>query len=340
MSVRTMKKVVGLRITDHSIELVGLKKKGKRVLLLGLANASLPDGVVVHGRIMKDDLLKESVATLFEQARPHSLRTHQDIVFIFPDTQVYTHFFTVAHNEFGYYDNAVKKEIMHNIPIDDDDLAFSYTILSESPKEDHVFVIATHQSLLVQWQRFFAALGKHVRVFDIEALALFRSMFYAPTKSPICFVNLEKQSIQMNIFDSNGLRYTHRMHMPRILLPHKGKRDSTEAKETKKQKRDAALMEIIEEIRQVLTLAEKNYDLHVEELFLFGKPWPLRRFLRLLRDTFAFPIVEEESRFADVDAHGAYHMVLGTAMKLTDKQWIHRDPHFFPVDPRLLQRWK
>jgi Tfp pilus assembly PilM family ATPase len=86
-------KSVGLNISDYSIKIVELKRKGKEYLLSSKSLVLLEKGVVDKGVILDKEKLKTSLNKAFSEASPAPIKK-KDIIFLVPENLVFTHIFS------------------------------------------------------------------------------------------------------------------------------------------------------------------------------------------------------------------------------------------------------
>ncbi|HMB65769.1 MAG TPA: hypothetical protein VKO42_02735, partial [Patescibacteria group bacterium] len=84
------KKSIGLDVSDHTIELVELKKVGAKAELLNYSRVFLAAGVIKNGRIMDKKKLKAYFNRLFTRSKPGEIDSNK-VNFALPEKQVFNH---------------------------------------------------------------------------------------------------------------------------------------------------------------------------------------------------------------------------------------------------------
>ena len=193
---------VGLDIADTSIEVavVGEKKKGYGVV--NTARMNLDPGVVENGRIKDETKLKEAIKQIFNKLRIKQTK----MVFGLPETQVFTHVFKLENHEKKDRERLVFEEAQNYVPIKEEDLLFSYSILAERSNEIEVLLVAVSKQVFEEWQEFFKKLDLEV-MFDVGSLALFRALFLDRPKEPVGIVDLGTYESNLSIFGPEGLMF-------------------------------------------------------------------------------------------------------------------------------------
>jgi type IV pilus assembly protein PilM len=195
---------VGLDIADTSIEVVvvGEKKKGYRVV--GTARINLEPGMVEHGRIKDEARLMEAIKRLLGKVRVKSPR----VVFGLPDSQVFTHVFKLGSHDKKERERLVFEEAQNHVPVKEDDLLFSYSVLEEKPNEVEILLVAVSKRVFEEWQGLFKKLDLEV-MFDVEALAVFRSLYVERPQEAVGVVDLGTYASNLLIFGPRGLRFSY-----------------------------------------------------------------------------------------------------------------------------------
>lgn len=205
------KKSIGLDISDSSVEVVELVKRGKRILISNKGKIPLKRGTVSKGEIREADELKKAIKQVFEQAQPKPIIAKR-IVFGLSQNQVYTHNFFVKSKNSKLtnkeIDRLVEAEIGKNLPIKKGDLLFSYKVLNRSKRLAEILLAATDKEVVVRWDKFFKKLDIIVDGFDIRSLANYRGLFARPVSPTVCLVDIARSFTDISIFDKEGLSYS------------------------------------------------------------------------------------------------------------------------------------
>jgi type IV pilus assembly protein PilM len=198
---------VGLDIADRSIEIIELET-GSVEGEYNVASAgriALPEGIVERGRIKNGKRLSDALAALFAQSRPKPIE-NKTVVFGIPESQLYIQIFDLPVHNKEDRDTLVRKEAETSVPLEADDLLFSYTALAETRSGAEILLVATSKKVLQEWQQFFEGAGITVSHFDAETLAIARGLFMERPTAPTCVVDIGALSTTIAIFDKKGLR--------------------------------------------------------------------------------------------------------------------------------------
>lgn len=201
------KKSIGLDIADRTIEAVELESSGSGFAVLNLISAGLPEGVVENGRIKDSVKLAEALKVIFSETRFKPL-SFKKVIFGLPESQVFLHNFNIAVHNKKDRDELVLQEVKLNIPIREDDLIYSYKVLSDTLAGAKFLIAAASRKVVKEWLDFFKSMDIEVEILDIETLALFRGLFTGLPQKPVCILDIGSRTANVCIFDRFGLRYS------------------------------------------------------------------------------------------------------------------------------------
>ena len=209
---------VGGDITDRSIEVVELRKRGGGAHITAIGRVSLLEGVVERGVIKNRPALATALREALQGAETATGKRGQSsgiaprqITFGLPDSQVYIHSFSHPRSAVPKSDEdlgaLVLTEAREHIPLEEADLLLSYKILQRTGTGLDFLIAATSRRLVDDWQRFFSELGL-IANFDLEVIATFRGIFPESVERPMMIINCGAVVTILAVFDRGGLRYS------------------------------------------------------------------------------------------------------------------------------------
>lgn len=208
------KKIVGLDISDYSIEVVEMERDGFDEKIIAYNRSIIEPGIVERGIIKNKKKLATIILQTLASAKPQSITTNQ-IVFGLPESRIFLHFFSFDSNETENLTEKIKTEALGVIPIAEDDMVLAYKEIKRADNKEEIskdmVVIATSRQILNDWEQFFDSINLSLLFFDIESLASFRGLYDELPVRPICLVDLGAETIGLSIFSSAGLEYNYQM---------------------------------------------------------------------------------------------------------------------------------
>ena len=213
------KKPIGIEVTDSAIKAIQLEKNGEQAKILKLSEVTLAPGIVEQGRVKNEERLIMAFGELFSKAKLGPI-AEKEIVFGLPESQLYVHTFEIKSHKKKERNNLVLKEIEASIPLEKENLLFSYKVIKKKDKTEILLIVAIKEAVL-EWQRLFQRLNLEVMAFDVKSLAIFRTLLPEETKVPICTISIGATTTDIAIFDKTGLHHSHTINI--------GGKDFTEA---------------------------------------------------------------------------------------------------------------
>ncbi len=199
------KRSVGLDIADHTIEVVELKKffGSNKPVVSARARVSLEFGIVDHGTLIHRKKLSQSLDTLWKMFG----HIPTSVVFGLPERQVYS---SIIHFDTGEVSaRRIADEAVKTLPIDKDDLSFSWSLTPGSGKGSDVLIYGASKEVMGEWRDFFTSIQINVLAFDHELLAIERGLFGGVPPHTCCIVDIGAERTKIAIFSKAGMLYLH-----------------------------------------------------------------------------------------------------------------------------------
>lgn len=131
----------GLDISDLSLKLVSLKKKGKQIQLASYNQIKVPEGYFVDGEIKEKEKIIKLIKKLIETTQGEKIRTPY-VISVLPETKTFIKLIEVPKSLDNKIDpEAVKEEIKRHIPISLDETYFDWQKIA--PREDKMKILVT-----------------------------------------------------------------------------------------------------------------------------------------------------------------------------------------------------
>jgi len=335
------KTAVGLDISDHTIEVVEVRKTSQRAEVLAMGALTLPSGIVEHGRVVDPARLKKGLKKLFAGTKPKNIRGKYVICGL-PESQVYAHVLRLRAKKKRDIEKALPKVMQEKIPLPLEDILFSYKVVKKTADASHVLVVATSKHVAQEWKNFFEEVGLIVEGFDIESLALFRDLYKAPPKFPICVVDIGSATTHVSIFHKDGLLFSRIIHIAGdTFLEALGAAEGIDEVQAKKllhahglnQKSEKGRKVLVKEvtnlfrdIHETLVLFEKKHRTTVTELALVGGTAQLKGLVDYVNKKMKKPTRLGTSVLAGKKLSTRYIEAVGLAWRGVNKKWNTIDP--------------
>ena len=338
------KRSIGLDISDRTIEVVELTDEGDKMRVTSTGRVTLEGRVVERGRIKDTEQLERSISQAFEQATPHSI-SERKVVFGLPESQVYTHVFELWPHEKETRDELVLKEAQTSIPLKEDDILFSYSVLWEEEGKVEILLVAISKTVFLEWRNFFYGIKLEVLKYDSEMLATFRGLFAKRPKGAVCVVDIGARTSSIAIFNSRGMRYSHTLEVAgeamdeeiaRALKITQARAEEIKIKIGLSDKRERVffvlikiLEQIAESVRSSLEYFKERTGEGVDRVFLVGESSKLKGIDKYFSDELGIPAWIGESALLRNVASLEFIEAIGLAIRGLDDSWEETDPIFY-----------
>lgn len=200
----------GLDISDFSIKVAQLEKRGKFFRLRNYNRASIPEGVIEEGIIKKEDKLIEIIKKSITTIKGEDIKTPY-AVYSLPEQHGFIKIIQLPMMTLEEVNKAIKWETEASIPLSLEEAYLSWQIIPSQRKSDHldVLITATPKNLVDKYLGALKAANIEPIVFEIESLATARSLIKNEFSSkPVLIADLGYSRTSFIIFAGNSIRFT------------------------------------------------------------------------------------------------------------------------------------
>ena len=332
------KKSIGLEIADRTIEIVGLEKRNP-VKITNFGRIKLGSGIVERGRIKNEKKLLVAIEKAFNKAKLDP-DTQEQIIFGLPESQTYTHVFTLPHDEIDK-EAFIRKEIEENIPLPVNQIIHSYKILEHNDEGERVVLVASNKETVSEWQNFFEKANLNVSMFDIETLATFRGLLIEEAVEPICIIDIGSVTTNIAIFDQDGLRASYNILKAGNFFTQKiseelgislveAEKEKMGVDLSKDNKSATALIKeikvIAKEIKTILEHFENQTERNVKKIILVGGSSQIKGLPEYLSTYFKKDTSVGSSILKNEESQLVFLEAIGLALRGINDLWDETDP--------------
>ncbi|MBU2564386.1 type IV pilus assembly protein PilM [Patescibacteria group bacterium] len=347
------KKSIGLDVSDHTIEVVELQRGGNKMKVLKINRVKIEPGIIEHGRVKNSEKLILILRALFKQARPKSIFINK-IAFALPKSQTHIKVLEVKSTTEKDLISVVEEEAIKVIPLNKEDLVFSYKLLNKTKESVEVLLVAASKKIILEWQDVFNKLGVNIDFFDIEVLASFRGLTELPEK-PFCIVDIGAFSTNISIFNSFGLRYSYSINIAgnsfnKELMNSLGiNKEHAEGQKIKFGLSDKnnpvfpVLINVLEnisnEIKNSIKFFEEKTNKRVKNIILIGGSSKLKEIDKYFSSSLGLNVILGKSVLYKSNLASEYIGAIGVALRGLDKKW-DRDPYLDLEKKEIIKKKK
>jgi type IV pilus assembly protein PilM len=201
----------GLDISDLSLKIIKLKKKGKFFNLASFAETEIKPEVVQNGEIKDEQLLSKTIKETLNNIKGEKLKTKYAIVSL-PEEKSFLQVIQLPRMKEGELEKAVHFEAENYVPMPIDQVYLGYQIipsLNQSVDHTDVLIAAIPKKTVDPYLSCLKAAGISPLVFEIESQAVSRCLIKNEnTKSPVLLIDLGATRTSFIAFSGNSLRFT------------------------------------------------------------------------------------------------------------------------------------
>ena len=205
-------KAFGLDISDFSIEALELKKRFRKVYLRTYGRIKLEKGIVVDGKILNKEKLKEKIKEVLDNAVPRKLRAKQ-VILSLPESKTFLHTFEIpSYLKDDALAAAVEDQAKKTIPLDFSKIYSDFKIISKNKDIQEVLYVGTLKETVDEYLDVLKGAGLTPFVLDIESASLVRAFEQEEVKEGgMLLADIGARTTTLTVFDpvrnkiSNGV---------------------------------------------------------------------------------------------------------------------------------------
>lgn len=197
----------GLDLSDQSLKLIELKKEGKNIQLHNFCDLILEEGVIIKGRIVKEDLLVSSIKKSLLKAEKGKIRT-RFVVASIPEFESFVRIIKLPRLPSNELSQAVKWESEQHIPLSPEEVYLDWQKVGEEEKNLKILVAAAPKKLVDNYVQVLKKADLVPIACEIESAATARSLISEGDKSCNLLVDIGRARTSLIIFDHGALQFT------------------------------------------------------------------------------------------------------------------------------------
>jgi len=201
--------IAGLDISDTSLKIIQLKRKGTKFGLDLFSEHKIPSGIVEGGIIQKPDELSKILKKAFEGNNQSIPSRH--IIAALPDENVFLKHIQIPKMLKAEVRNAILVEAERHIPIKIEQAYIDYAVLPLHPKSQHmdVLFVAARQNVVDDYVKSIIDAGLIPVSIEPEVVAISRSTIKnGAVEKPVIIVEIGANRTRLISFVKNSIILT------------------------------------------------------------------------------------------------------------------------------------
>ena len=204
-------KSFGLDISDFSLKIASLKKKGKEIFLASYAEEKIPSGVVSSGEIKDSQKLAEIIKNGLADIKGEKIKT-RFVSFSLPEEKSFLDVIKLPLIEGEELKTAVKLEIDRFIPMKIDDVYFDFQQVRpivDHKKFQEVLVAAIPKKIADSYIETIKMAGLTPLIAEVECMSMIRSLVKEEEATlPLLVIDFGGSRTTFIIFSGKSIRFT------------------------------------------------------------------------------------------------------------------------------------
>ncbi|GBE16496.1 cell division protein FtsA [bacterium BMS3Abin15] len=171
--------VIGLDLSDLSIKVIQLERKGKKNVIADLGSAEMAIGSISGGEIVNKENVIAAIKKAISNAKPRAIKA-KNVICSLPETKAFLRIINIPRMKEKEVEGAIKWEIEANIPLPIDQVYYDWQLLDKNfSREDgnmSVLIVAVSQDVVNQFTDIIEQAGLTAANMEIESIAQARSL--------------------------------------------------------------------------------------------------------------------------------------------------------------------
>lgn len=207
----------GLDISDLSLKIAAVEKKGKGLQLVSFGECGIPPGVMKEGEVQDEAGLVKAIQQILTQVKGKKIKT-KNVVCCLPEEKSFLDVLQLPFLPEGELRQAVSFEAENYIPVPLDEVYFDFEILQPpalsapvagQPKIQEILIAATSKRIVDSYFSALKKAGLLPQVMEIEPLAIVRALLKKETStSPLLLIDFGASRTSFIIFSGSSIRFT------------------------------------------------------------------------------------------------------------------------------------
>ncbi len=194
---------IGLDISDLSLKISQLKKRGDKIKIQALGKVLLKPADIVNGEIKNEEVVIKAIKNLMTNPNFGFINNNQ-VVACLPDAKTFIKTIEVFKSP-NKLENVIPTEVSRHIPLLKDEMYFDWQIINQDHSQYTILVGAAPKNIVDQYITTLKKAGLDVVALEIESVALCRALLKNERPK---FTPQEKQNFGIIDIGANRTSFT------------------------------------------------------------------------------------------------------------------------------------
>lgn len=203
--------VFGLDISDLSLKIAKLKKKGKFFTLASFGEEEIKPGIIREGEIKDEDKLAEIIKESLKKVKGEKLRTKY-VVASLPEEKSFLQVIKMPYLSEEDLKSAIIYEAENYIPLPIEQVYLDFQVISpinSSSDQTEVLLVALPQKIVDSYVFCFKKAGLQPIAMEVESLAIARALIQnEKIDSPILLIDFGQTRTSFIVYCDRSIKFT------------------------------------------------------------------------------------------------------------------------------------
>ena len=203
---------VGLDISDLSLKLVQLQKRGAKIKIQALGRLDVPEGLIVDGEIKDTEKVVGLVKELVQ--KPQYGKVSSDmVVACLPETKTFIKLIKVSKTANNLNDT-IETEIQKHVPMLIDEIYYDWQIIENKGSDQLILIGASPKKIVNQYTDLLDKAQLSVEALEIESTAISRSVLeeespkIKPNGNHYAIIDMGAKRTSLVVYAKNTILFT------------------------------------------------------------------------------------------------------------------------------------
>lgn len=198
----------GLDISDRTLRLVSLAKRGKRLFIKTASEIAVPSGILKEGEVLQEEKLVSLIQKLIQSSSPHKIATHE-VIACLPERKSFIKVIQVSQAD----PESVKSELANHIPFALDEMYLDWQVANKQAGSETIYIQAgtVPKNIVNRYQDVLKKADLIPMALEIESVAIARALLpLAEIKESEAklIIDLGRERTSFIIYDNGLIPFT------------------------------------------------------------------------------------------------------------------------------------
>ena len=203
---------IGLDISDLSLKLIQLNKRGSSTDIQTIGTADIPEGIIVNGDIKNFDEAVKTVSKLLSKPK-YGKVSSKSVIACLPETKTFIKLIEIEKGP-NAIEKVIQSEIEKHVPFGIKEIYYDWQIINEVGAKQSILVAAVPKIISDQYIKLLNACKLTVEALEIESVSISRALLKeeSPEKTPdqtnYGIIDIGAGRTSMILYSKNSILFT------------------------------------------------------------------------------------------------------------------------------------